>query len=297
MKLASMSLVRAVSIAAALLLVVASWLPAVQERADDLTDQGLKRALVTFAVARGLNAAISVVQGTELSLQPLGVGVTLTLGQVLDPINDLVEQFSSLMLFASVAFGVQQMLLKIAGTWVVSTLVTVIALVWTGLLLAGRSYPWMTRLFAIVFLIRFAIPIATVGSGFVFDQLLAQQYAASTEALERATSTIESAGPAQKAVSGVGKSPQADPGRLAWITEQLESGRKWLGDKMPNVDIPDFESIKQAAASLPERIVTLIAVFVMQTVALPILLLWLLYRLSFAGAFRAGARGPSAAAA
>ena len=32
-----------------------------------------------------------------------GVGVTLTLGEVLDPVNDLVEQFSSLMLAAAVA--------------------------------------------------------------------------------------------------------------------------------------------------------------------------------------------------
>lgn len=298
MKLSRKSLAGLVPIAAALLVVVFSWLPVVQERADELTDQGLNRALVTFAVARGLNAAISVIQGTELSVQPLGVGITLTLGQVLDPINDLVEQFSSLMLFASVAFGVQKMLLKIAGTWAVSSLVTVIAIAWAASALSRRSHPWLTRLFVVVFLIRFAIPLATIGSGFAFDRLLAEEYAASQESLEKTTSTIEAAKPEPRAAATPpAGAPQGEPGRLAWMTEPLESGKKWLGAKMPSVEIPDFEAIKEAATNLPKRIVTLIAVFVMQTVALPLLLLWLVYRSSFAGAFRAGARNCSVPAA
>ena len=49
-----------------------------------------QRALVTFALARTLNGVISAVQGTELALQPAGVGVTLTPGEILDPVNDLV---------------------------------------------------------------------------------------------------------------------------------------------------------------------------------------------------------------
>ena len=65
--------------------------------ADDVSDtyaeDALKRALATFAVARTLNGVISVAQGTEIALEPGGVGVMLTPGQILDPINDLVERF------------------------------------------------------------------------------------------------------------------------------------------------------------------------------------------------------------
>ena len=42
-------------------------------------EDALKRALVTFAVSRALNGAISVAQGTELAIEPAGVGVVLTL--------------------------------------------------------------------------------------------------------------------------------------------------------------------------------------------------------------------------
>ena len=89
---------------------------------------GPQRALASFAVAKTLNAAISAAQGTEVAVQPVGVGITLTVGQVLDPLNDLVEQFASLMLAAAIAFGVQKVLLAISAHWPVSLVVTVAAL-------------------------------------------------------------------------------------------------------------------------------------------------------------------------
>ena len=70
----------------------------VDTTSDELADQALRRALVTFAVARTLNGVISVAQGTELAVEPAGVGVILGVGQILDPINDLIERFSSVML-------------------------------------------------------------------------------------------------------------------------------------------------------------------------------------------------------
>lgn len=87
--------------------------------------------MVSFATARTLNAVISVVQGTQVELQPGGVGMTFTPGQVLDPINDLVEQFSLLMLAASVSFGVQLALIKFGAFWAVSSMLSVVALAWT----------------------------------------------------------------------------------------------------------------------------------------------------------------------
>ena len=92
--------------------VACAWLRPLDDLAGAQAQAGFKRAVASFATARALNAVISVVQGTELSVQPLGVGVTLAPGQMLDPLNDLVERFSDLMLMASVAFGVQLLLIE-----------------------------------------------------------------------------------------------------------------------------------------------------------------------------------------
>lgn len=68
--------------------------PFLDQRAGENYESLFQRALVTFALARTLNGVISAVQGTEVAIQPAGVGVTLTPGQMLDPVNDLVERFS-----------------------------------------------------------------------------------------------------------------------------------------------------------------------------------------------------------
>ena len=87
-------------------IVALAWAKPLDAIAETQVDAGLKRALTSFAVARVLNGIISVAQGTEIALTPGGIGANLTPGQILDPVNDLVEQFSELMLFASVAFGI-----------------------------------------------------------------------------------------------------------------------------------------------------------------------------------------------
>ena len=87
------------------------------DTSGEYADEAFKRALVTFAIARGLNGVISVAQGTEVAVEPGGVGVNFTVGQILDPINDLVEQFSSVMLVAASSLGLQNVLLGMSGWW------------------------------------------------------------------------------------------------------------------------------------------------------------------------------------
>ena len=84
---------------------------------QEYTETAFKRALITFASARAINGIISVAQGTEVAIQPGGIGAVLTPGEILDPINDLVEQFSQVMLFSSVVLGTQKLLIEISG-WV-----------------------------------------------------------------------------------------------------------------------------------------------------------------------------------
>jgi len=105
----------AAAIVVILAVCAASWWSALTFLAQEQVDAGLRRALVTFGAARALNAAVSVLQGTEVSLQPLGFGVTLTLGQVLEPVNRVVEQFSTVMLYATVAFGIERVLVSAAA--------------------------------------------------------------------------------------------------------------------------------------------------------------------------------------
>lgn len=241
--------------------ILAAWLAPLDAPATERVDAGLKRALVSFASARALNAVISVVQGTEVSAQPMGFGVVFTPGQVLDPVNDLVEKFSDAMLAASVAFGVQKVLIGIGGVWLVSALLTVAALAWAGSHLRGPSPPvWLARVLLILLLVRFAVPVVTLGSDLLFDRFLAADYAASQQAIDVASGQIE----------------KSEPPVATDDAGLLDKMKGWLAEK--NLDAgARLEALKLAAEQITERVIDLIVIFLLQTLVMPLLLLWALY--------------------
>jgi hypothetical protein len=245
-------------------IVVLAWYPPIQNLANAQVDAGLKRAVISFASARTLNAVISVIQGTEFSIQPVGVGVTLTLGQVLDPINDLIEQFASLMLIASVAFGVQKALLVIGAHWAISAIVSGVAALWAVLHFMGRGSAWLSRVLLVMLMIRFAIPVATIGSDWVFQQFLSKEYQQQQESLDVASREINNQTP---------KVPAAAPKDKSWWEQLKDRASEILPG--PNTD---FEAIKKSAEEVPERVMKLIVIFLLQTMIVPIILLWALYK-------------------
>lgn len=259
---------RAVLLLALALVLAGAWWPALQQRADAGVDAGLQRALLSFATARTLNGLISVAQGTSLSLQPMGVGVTLTVGELLDPINDLVEQFASLMLMASVAFGVQKLLLALGGHAAVSVAVSAVALLAAALAWRGRCPAWLGRLMVLLLLLRFALPLTLLGSEALFGALLASDYRSQQQAIEGTTHELR----AQLPAAGAGDKP-AEAASAGWL-ERLRQGAS-AGVQQLRVDV---EAMRQRVEALPERIVRLIVVFLAQTLVLPLLLLWLLQR-------------------
>lgn len=301
------ALSRLATLALVLLFVVLSWSEDISAMANAQVDAGLKRSLVSFASARALNAIISVVQGTEVVVQPLGVGITLALGQVLDPINDLVEQFSSIMLVASVAFGIQKLLLAVASNWVVSAGVTGLAVAWASLFWINRAPGWLSRLLVVVVFLRMVMPVTLIGSAFIFEKFLATDYASSLQALDQTGAALKKLNggaavpahpghalvtptphvPAAVASKPVGSSEKQ--GFFAGAMEAL-SGAKDAAvaakDKLSDaLDVSAdraqarFESIQAMAERTAERMVTLMVVFLMQTIVVPCLLLFGLYRL------------------
>lgn len=245
--------------------IACSWFVPLDTPASERVDAGLKRALASFATARALNAVISVAQGTELSAQPLGVGVNVAPGQVLDPVNDMVEQFSNLMLAASVSFGVQKMLIGIGGYWLVSLLLTV-AIVARAWFYLGKLQPpaWLTSVLVVLLLVRFAVPLTTLGSDWLFQEFLADDYRASQKVIDTAS------GQTAKLDPSIGMTA-ADPGLL-------EKMKGWLSQ---NVDLKArFEELKEAAEQAIEHMITLIVIFLLQTLVIPMLILWGLYHLA-----------------
>lgn len=263
-----------------LLLLALSSITSIDRYAEREYETLFQRALITFALARTLNGAISAVQGTELALQPAGVGVTLTPGEVLDPINDLVERFSWIMLVATISLGVQQVLLDVGQWWGVRVLVALLGLAWLWFRIrkpagapGGRPAfeATLLRVFVVVLFIRFAVPVAMIANEALYELFLANRYQESQQVVESAGADLERAVARDQAeetdVPAAETSLFESLGRsLSGTREALDFGRR-------------VDEVKRRAGEVIEHLIWLSVVFVLQTGILPIAFLWIFLQL------------------
>lgn len=235
----------------------------------DYTESTLKRALVTFGIARGLNGVISVAQGTQVAIEPAGIGLNFAPGQILQPVNDLIERFSWVMLAASTSLGIQRVSIEMISsrgyTLTVGLAVALsLLLAWLG----ARSPAGLRRVAAKIalalLLIRFAIPVMAICSEGLYAAFLSTQYEKSAQQLEQTTTSI-----AQINRNTAQEVQKTDSNSL------LQGARRLYESAAASFDIQGrIEQYKQAASDATEHAVDLIVVFVLQTAIFPLLFLW-----------------------
>jgi len=254
---------------AAALLMAAAWYFPPDRLASEQVEAGMARALATFASARALNAVISVAQGTEVAFQPGGLGMVLAPGQALDPLNDLVEQFSHLMLIASASFGIQRILIEIGGSWLVSMLLSVIVLGWVyAAWRRGNAPRWLNLLLLFLLLVRFAVPLTVLASEFSYRLFMAEREETASAEITRSAGELQRAAPQ----SSIG------PGAADTCDDSLLENLKCIFEKVRSkLDVSaEMKALQERADRLVEHVIELIVVFLLRTVLLPLLFFWLI---------------------
>lgn len=241
-----------------------TWLRPLDTLAEGHVEAGLKRALVAFAAARTLNAVLSALQEASVSFQ-VGAGVSVKPGAVLEPLDDVVEQFSNLMFVATASFAVQRLMIEVLSSWPLCTLLSLLLLAWAALAWRARGMPaWLPRLALAVLILRLAVPVlALVGEGMHWA-VLARPYQQHAERL-RALEGVEAR--PRAAAQGA---PEAAQGEN--LLERMRGLVAQGGDIARQV-----EALRSRAQDIVENLVRLGAVFVVQTIVLPLLYLGFLF--------------------
>ena len=261
------------SLLSLLLLIVAvlAVTPIVDQRASAEYEKLFERAFITFALARTINGVISAVQGTEVALQPAGVGVTLTPGEILDPVNDLVERFSWIMMGATVSLGIQSVLLEISAWWPVQVLL-VVFIAWTALRLwqpgpdRQVSGVFLRRALLVLLFVRFAVPLMLIANDFVYQQFLESRYLQSSQVITTAGEDLER-------LSVAAREDAVESGEPGW----LDSISQAWSDTVESMDISGkLDRMQSRAGEVVEHLVQLSVIFILQTGLLPIPFLWVL---------------------
>jgi hypothetical protein len=153
-------------VAALLFLSPGLKLPVLDEQADAYFRAAITKGGLSYATCRVINASVSIIEESSLHLQPAGVGVSLAVGQALDPIDDLTERVSDILVTAVISLGVQKLAYEIGISLAPPALAVLLLLlsllIWFGGERAGLAQKMLIRFSLLLFAARFCLPVAAL---------------------------------------------------------------------------------------------------------------------------------------
>lgn len=240
-----------------------------------IVDNAFNQALIVFASAKALNAVVSLAQGTEIGPP----GVTIAVGEVLDPVNDLIERFSWIMLASITSLGIQTIFMNIVTNTAFNTLLLVMVVVYNLWLFFRfnhdeRARNLLFKITVIMIFLRFSVPLMSLANDLVYHHFVQPEY--NIEQLNRQIMSIErnvtrlnaSALPQQKTPM-----PQSTWEQISryWKQQAELFDRAYYKKRI--------DAYSEAVEKASDHMLGLIIAFVFQTIVFPLLFLFSLYKL------------------
>ncbi len=243
--------------------------------AESRLEASFGNALATFAIVRGINAVISVVQGTEVAIEPGGLGVILTPGEIFDPVNDLIERFSWVVLAAGTSLGAQLILLKFGTSLLANILVvvaggTLLLCMWTSVLANSVWRDILMKSSILLIFLRFLVPSVVLTNEIVYNSILSPTFNSSFEVLENVEQDVQELQEQENA----SVSAESEQGILSSIGRLYE--RTTQGMNITS----RYREYEARIAGASRQIINMIAVFMFQTIVFPLLFFWLAVKLA-----------------
>jgi hypothetical protein len=243
------------------LILVLSFVVGVDENAMRLHDEAFERAMIAFGLAKGLNAVISLIQGTQLSFTPVGVGLSFSIGEVLDPFNDMVERFSWVMLAATVSLGIQKIVLILSSKLFLQIAVAIsvaisLIFVWKKELYNRAFFILPFKILLLLLVLRFGAITSVYTSEFLYNSVLHVEYVDSSKIIVQTKSELEE--------------------MQSRNTQTVNSNkdRAWYKLDMTLNVSKKLDALQESIERASKNIITLITIFIVQSIVMPLLFMW-----------------------
>lgn len=262
------------------MIVLISSIGVADRQSEVYVDESLKQALLVYGTARALNATISVLQSAKTPF--------VNVGESLDPVNDLVERFSSVMEIAIGSLVIQKVLVAVT-----SHVVFKVAFACAGVLLvlsllyrSGRYALFPSRIFLTLLFLRFAVIGALLLNGVVDQTFIASQVNKEFAELRKGTGEIKTATPVAEerppAAPSDGASPQQS-GFVRKIIDALKGGADAVVETVTTtVQSMNPKLVMEKFAAVIPNLLNLMAVFILKSVLLPLFFFFMLKKAIFA---------------
>lgn len=154
-------------------------LPILDSKADDYFREAISKAGVAYATCRLINASVSIVKDSNLNLEPAGVGITLAIGQALDPIDDMTERVSDVIVTAITSLGVQKLAYEISVSLAPPILALFLfvlsVLIWFENQRLAALQKIITGFILLILIARFTLPISAITNNYIQENFFEEK--------------------------------------------------------------------------------------------------------------------------
>ena len=150
------------------LITLNAWTGFIDRLTGDYLQEAMMGSGAIYATARAINALVSLLQGTEVNAWV----ATFAVGELLDPVNDLIERFSGVITIVMASLALQALLLGVfSGLWIDVSLVALGGLAFWAHQKGSPEWAFKTlRIFFISLMVRLSMVVVAV-AGHGVDQI------------------------------------------------------------------------------------------------------------------------------
>lgn len=230
-------------------------------------EDSITGAFTIYGIARALNAAISMLQGTDISV----VVVSVSIGELLDPVNDLIERFSWIVMMAIASLGIQKVLLSVVVSKAANLLIGAVvagylAALWYKPFAKYRSVSF--KAICILFFIRFSLSMVFI-CNYALDVYYFSDQKNTAQAVLVETQTVIEDNAVLAAENNANES-DSFLDKVKKTFSETKEGFSSVQNKVSDIT----GSVESSISSLLD----LIVFYILQTVLLPIAFLFVFYK-------------------
>ena len=246
--------------------------PILDSTADTYFRDSISKAGASYGVCRVINATVSIIQESSVELEPAGIGLSLAVGQAVDPINDMVERLSDVLVMSITSLGVQKLTYEICLT-IAPQVIAFFLFVFSLLTLFESDTVFkLQRLILSVLIIisiaRFCLPLSSMANQFLQDHFFEQNIAEANSELARGIADLD-------------KLKDVSLPKYDGLIETIENSASYLKQKsidFKNAIAVTIENRDIIVENLLKLTFLYVGIFIVQVLVLPLLVFWFLLK-------------------
>lgn len=248
-------------------------LPYLDQKADTYFSDSMTKAGLAYGVCRMVNASVSVIKDSQIQIEPAGLGVSLAGGQVLDPLDDMTERASNILVTAIVSLGIQKIAYELCVSFApVLIAILLITFVITSFLKSERAKTIREIILKSIVLIavaRLCLPTSSIISSYLNESYFTPEITKAKDELSMSSTYMD-------------RLKDIHMPEIDGVMGTVKNGFSFMGDKTTDLGMALKEMIQnmgKMVSNLLKLSYLYLALFVIQVILLPIGAFWLLSRI------------------